>query len=67
MVAPLVRFHDRKGERGADTQPPRSATNIRTSIMLDEKTNEIVVNGHKWWISGAGDPRNEIHIVMGKS
>ncbi|KAG0659006.1 hypothetical protein C6P46_005391 [Rhodotorula mucilaginosa] len=43
------------------------ATNIRTSIVLDEKTNEIVVNGHKWWISGAGDPRNEIHIVMGKS
>lgn len=55
-------------ENEALTPPPsRSATNIRTSIVLDEKTNEIVVNGHKWWISGAGDPRNEIHIVMGKS
>ncbi|GJN90647.1 hypothetical protein Rhopal_003659-T1 [Rhodotorula paludigena] len=43
------------------------ATNIRTSIVLDEKTNEIVINGHKWWISGAGDPRNKIHLVMGKS
>lgn len=43
------------------------ATNIRTSIVLDEKTNEIVINGHKWWISGAGDPRNKVHLVMGKS
>lgn len=47
--------------------PSHSATNIRTSIVLDEKTNEIVINGHKWWISGAGDPRNKIHLVMGKS
>jgi len=25
------------------------------------------VNGQKWWISGAGDPRNAVHLVMGKS
>ncbi|KAK0191216.1 acyl-CoA dehydrogenase/oxidase [Armillaria mellea] len=41
------------------------ATNIRTSIR--QEGNEIVVNGHKWWISGAGDPRTRLHLVMGKS
>ncbi|KDE08919.1 acyl-CoA dehydrogenase [Microbotryum lychnidis-dioicae p1A1 Lamole] len=41
------------------------ATNIRTSIR--QEGNEIVINGHKWWISGAGDPRNALHLVMGKS
>ncbi|KAM0748350.1 acyl-CoA dehydrogenase NM domain-like protein [Meredithblackwellia eburnea MCA 4105] len=41
------------------------ATNIRTSIRLEG--DEIVINGHKWWISGAGDPRNAVHLVMGKS
>ncbi|KAJ7591310.1 acyl-CoA dehydrogenase/oxidase [Mycena floridula] len=43
------------------------ATNIKTKIALDPSTNEIVINGHKWWISGAGDPRTKIHLVMGKS
>ncbi|EAU84567.2 acyl-CoA dehydrogenase [Coprinopsis cinerea okayama7 len=41
------------------------ATNIRTSIRREG--NEIVINGHKWWISGAGDPRCAVHLVMGKS
>ncbi|CAK5275758.1 unnamed protein product [Mycena citricolor] len=41
------------------------ATNIRTSIRREG--DEIVINGHKWWISGAGDPRTKLHIVMGKS
>ncbi|TFY83849.1 hypothetical protein EWM64_g176 [Hericium alpestre] len=41
------------------------ATNIRTSIR--QEGNEIVINGHKWWISGAGDPRTKLHILMGKS
>ncbi|KAF8917780.1 acyl-CoA dehydrogenase [Mucidula mucida] len=41
------------------------ATNIRTSIRREG--DEIVINGHKWWISGAGDPRTKVHIVMGKS
>ncbi|TFK43170.1 acyl-CoA dehydrogenase/oxidase [Crucibulum laeve] len=41
------------------------ATNIRTSIRREG--DEIVINGHKWWISGAGDPRTKIHLVMGKS
>ncbi len=41
------------------------ATNIETSIVRDG--NEYVINGHKWWISGAPDPRCKILIVMGKS
>ncbi|EPQ59538.1 acyl-CoA dehydrogenase NM domain-like protein [Gloeophyllum trabeum ATCC 11539] len=41
------------------------ATNIRTSIR--QEGNEIVINGHKWWISGAGDPRTKVHLVLGKS
>ncbi|KAF8639881.1 hypothetical protein AX17_001135 [Amanita inopinata Kibby_2008] len=41
------------------------ATNIRTSIR--QEGNEIVINGHKWFISGAGDPRTNVHLVLGKS
>jgi len=41
------------------------ATNIRTSIR--QEGDSIVINGHKWWISGAGDPRCKLHLVLGKS
>lgn len=41
------------------------ATNISTRIERDG--DEYVINGHKWWISGAGDPRCAIFIVMGKT
>jgi acyl-CoA dehydrogenase len=41
------------------------ATNIQTRIERDG--DEWVINGHKWWISGTGDPRCEIGIVMGKT
>lgn len=41
------------------------AKNIKLSIR--QEGNEIVINGHKWWISGAGDPRTKLHLVMGKS
>lgn len=41
------------------------ATNINTSITRDG--DSYVINGHKWWISGAGDPRCKIAIVMGKT
>ncbi len=41
------------------------ATNIETSIVRDG--DEYVINGRKWYISGAMDPRCAILIVMGKT
>jgi acyl-CoA dehydrogenase len=41
------------------------ATNIQCSIERDG--DEYVINGVKWWSSGAGDPRCAVYIVMGKT
>jgi acyl-CoA dehydrogenase len=41
------------------------ATNIQCSITRDG--DEYIINGRKWWSSGAGDPRCAIYIVMGKT
>jgi acyl-CoA dehydrogenase len=41
------------------------ATNIETRIERDG--DDWVINGRKWWISGAADERCEIAIVMGKT
>ncbi len=41
------------------------ATNISTRI--ERQGDEYVINGHKWWISGAGDPRCKVFITMGKT
>jgi acyl-CoA dehydrogenase len=41
------------------------ATNIESSIARDG--DSYVINGRKWWTSGAGDPRCEILIFMGKT
>src|SRR5579862_9438216 len=41
------------------------ATNISASIVRDG--DDYVINGRKWWSSGAGDPRCKIAIFMGKS
>ena len=44
---------------GSDT------TRLKTRAMRDG--DHYVINGRKWWISGAGDPRCKIFIVMGKT
>jgi len=41
------------------------ATNIQASIVRDG--GEYVIDGLKWWSSGAGDPRCKLAIVMGKT
>ena len=41
------------------------ATNIRSTIARDG--DSYVINGRKWWISGAGDPRCKVAIFMGLS
>jgi acyl-CoA dehydrogenase len=41
------------------------ATNIECDIRREG--DEYVLNGRKWWSSGAGDPRCQVYIVMGKT
>src|SRR5271156_4413739 len=41
------------------------ATNIAASIV--RRGDEYIINGRKWWSSGAGDPRCKISIFMGKT
>ena len=41
------------------------ATNIETSIVREG--DEYVINGRKWWSSGAMNPETEVYIVMGKT
>jgi acyl-CoA dehydrogenase len=41
------------------------ATNIQS--MIERRGDHYLINGHKWWISGAGDPRCKVYIFMGKT
>ena len=40
------------------------ATNVQTHMARDG--DELTINGNKWWVSGAGDPRCKLVIVMGR-
>jgi acyl-CoA dehydrogenase len=41
------------------------ATNVQCRI--EDKGDHYLINGRKWWSSGAGDPRCKVYIVMGKT
>ncbi|MCJ1331169.1 hypothetical protein MMC10_007856 [Thelotrema lepadinum] len=41
------------------------ATNIQ--LTMRKEGNDYVLNGSKWWSSGAGDPRCQVYLVMGKT
>ncbi len=65
-LAPLLDGTIRSGF--AMTEPAvasSDATNIETRIVPDG--DEYVINGSKWWTSGAADPRCRLLIVMGKT
>jgi acyl-CoA dehydrogenase len=65
-LAPLLRGDIRSAF--AMTEPDvasSDASNIGTSVRIEG--DEIVVNGRKWWTTGALDPRTAFYIVMGIS
>ena len=65
-LEPLLEGRIRSGF--AMTEPDvasSDATNIASSIV--RQGDEYVINGRKWWTSGAGDPRCKIIIFMGKT
>ncbi|CAK7220757.1 hypothetical protein SBRCBS47491_004295 [Sporothrix bragantina] len=50
------------------TEPQVASSDARNITMdIRREGNEYVLNGQKWWSSGAGDPRCSIYIVMGKT
>ncbi|KXS95813.1 hypothetical protein AC578_6263 [Pseudocercospora eumusae] len=65
-LAPLLAGEIRSGFLMTE---PDKASSDGSNISLDirQEGNEIVLNGSKWWSSGAGDDRCKIYIVMGLS
>ena len=65
-LVPLMRGEIRSAFLMTEPQVASSdATNIECSIRRDG--GDYVVNGRKWWSSGAGDPRCKVTILMGKT
>src|SRR3954463_4984277 len=63
---PLLRGEIRSGFAMTEPQVASSdATNIQSRI--ERRGDEYVINGRKWWTSGANDPRCKILIFMGKT
>lgn len=50
------------------TEPDKASSDgSNISLSIKQEGNELVLNGSKWWSSGAGDDRCKIFIVMGLS
>jgi acyl-CoA dehydrogenase len=65
-LEPLLRGETRSAFLMTEPQVASSdATNIECNIRREG--NEYVINGRKWWSSGANDPRCKVYILMGKT